>query len=165
MALVYSSDKITNKKYIPSATPHSAREEYVVTSKVTVGDPLVDNDLVGLSILPPNCIPTDIKILCDELSDGTDIVFDVGVLNTATTDLVASSLLMEGITVCQNTGGIAYMNKDECVWTPATWLAESACPDLNVEKTIALKVTTPATTEKVGDLHVRFCYRAAENGV
>lgn len=166
MALAYSSDNITNAKYSPASAPHSAREVYRAIGKVSVGDPLVDDDLVGLAILPANCIPTDIKLLCDELTDvGTDIVFDVGILNAAKDDLVPNSLLIEGSIMCQADGGIQDMNRDACVWDVATWLAEATCPNINAEKIVAMKVTTPATTEKAGVVHAMVDYRSAENGV
>lgn len=165
MALAYSSDKITNKQYLPSASPHSAREVYGVTTTVAVGDPLIDNNLVGLAILPPDCIPTDLSMVCEELSDGTDIVFDVGILNSGGDDLVPNSLLVTGSTAAQNNGGVQNVNSPQAIYAPATWLAEATCPAISVEKTIAMKVTTPATTEKAGSLYSKFEYRAAENGV
>ncbi|RLA78369.1 MAG: hypothetical protein DRG33_05595 [Deltaproteobacteria bacterium] len=166
MALAYESDNIANEKYNPASAPHSAREVYRALGKVTVGDPLVENDLVGLVVLPANCIPTDIKLICDELTEaGTDIVFDVGILNAAKTDLVPNSLLIEGSIMCQANGGVQDMNRDQCVFEVATWLAEATCPGINEEKIIAMKITTPATTEKAGNVHAIVDYRSAENGV
>lgn len=165
MALTYESDNIANEKYNPASAPHSAREVYRALGKVAVADPLLITELVGLVVLPANCIPTDIKLLCDELSDATDIVFDVGILNSDKDDLVPSSLLIEGSVMCQNNGGVQDMNRDQCAFEVATWLAEATCPGINVEKIIAMKITTAATTEKAGNVHAIVDYRSAENGV
>ena len=163
MALKYSSDKITNKSYLPSAAPHSARETYVDVCVALVSDPLLDNALVGLLILPANCIPVGFRMICESLADAA-LVFDVGILNADGDDLVPNSNLVTASTVGVG-GGIAYMNDPKCVWKPATWLAEATCPDINVEKTIVMKVTTPATNEAEGSVYARLRYRAAENGV
>jgi hypothetical protein len=163
MALDYSSDKVTNEKYLPSAAPHSAREIYTVTSKVTLDDQVDTNDMIGLAILPANCIPVDCALYSTDL--GTDeILVDVGILNTAEDDLVPSSLLVDGSEICR-AGGLARMDDYECVFAPATWLAEATCPDLSAEKTVALKVMTKATTPASGTLYFKLDYRAAENGV
>ncbi|MBE9581541.1 MAG: hypothetical protein IMF18_07985 [Proteobacteria bacterium] len=166
MALAYESDNVTDKGRFPAASPHSAREVHRALGKVTVGDPLIDNDLVGLTVLPGNCLPTDIKMFCDELTEtGTDIVFDVGILNADKDDLVPNSLLISGSILCQANGGIQYMNIDQGVFEVATWLAEATCPGINEEKIVAMKVTTPATAEKAGNLHAMVDYRSAENGI
>ena len=165
MALAYSSNKITNEKYSPAAAPHSAGEVHTIEAVVAIGDPLVDNDLVGLMPLPGNCIPVDFKMTCEELSDGTDIIFDVAILNEAGTDIVPNSDLVSASVMAQNNGGQQIMNSLECVFAPATWLAEATCPDVEVAKTIVAKVTTPATTEKTGSFYCSLQYRAVENGV
>lgn len=164
MALAFTSSEITNKQYVPSAAPHSARECYQTRGSVAVADTLGGDDLVGLVMLPANCIPTDCTLISTDLDVGTAIIVSVGILDTATTDLVSSSLLISESTVCQ-AGGAAGMNINECAFNSATWLAEADCPDLQVEKTVALKVTNAASPPAGGTIDFVLCYRSAENGV
>ena len=160
----FTASKITNKKYYPVATPHSSREIYTVTDKVAVTNALALNGLIKLAILPPNCLPDDILIYSTDIDSATSIVLDVGVLNDDEDDLVASSLLIDGSTIGQG-GGVARMDDYEAVFEPATWLAETDCPDLHEEKIIAAKVVTAAGTPVAGTIYVRFRYRSAEGGI
>lgn len=165
MALDYNSDKVTNKKHLPSASPHSSRETHVVITKTVLDNTVATGDLIGLAILPANCIPVDIAVYCDPLeSGGPTGSFDVGILNSDGDDLVPNSLMIDGSTVMQ-AGGIARMDDYECVFEPATWLAEATSPALAVEKTILMKIIAEATTQVAGDVYCKLEYRAAENGV
>lgn len=165
MALDYNSDKVTNEKYFPSAAPASARETYVVTTETTLDDQVAINDLIGLAILPANCIPVDITVYITDIeSGGPTGSFDVGILNSAGDGLVPSSLLIDGSEAMQ-AGGMARMDDFECAFEPATWLAEATCPDLAVEKTILMKIIAAATTPAAGTVYCKLEYRAAENGI
>lgn len=164
MALDYSSDNITNEKYTPASAPHSAREVYRAIGTVVLDDAVEAADLFGLVVLPANCIPTDIKIISTVLDSVADMVIDVGILNADKDDLVPSSLLIDGSEVCQ-AGGVADMDDHEGAFVPATWIAEATCPDINVEKIVAVKVMTVAATPAAGTIYAMVDYRSAENGV
>lgn len=166
MALDYESDNISNDKYSPASAPHSAREVYRAIGVVSLDDAVEADNMVGLVILPANCIPTDITIISTDIDVNATptIVVDVGILNSDKDDMVSSSLLIDGSTVCQ-AGGVARMDNHECAFVPATWLAEATCPDKNTEKIVALKVITVAATPAAGTIYAIVDYRAAENGV
>lgn len=173
MALAYSSDNIANNKYVPASAPHSAREVYRAAGTVILDDAVAMGHLIGLCVLPANCIPTDIKVLTTDLDSDTTMVIDVGVLNADKDDLVPNSLLIEGSAVCQ-AGGVADMDTPDCVLHPADWLAEVTCPgydaahasaSINSEKVIAVLIDTAAGTPVAGTMYVLLDYRSAENGV
>jgi hypothetical protein len=165
MALAYSSDQVTNRFQAPPASPHSAGEVYVANFEVALDADLAANDLVGLAAIPPDCIPVDICMIVPDLDTGTvALLFDVGILNAAKTDLVPSSLLIDGSTAGQ-AGGVARMDDYECAYEPATWLAEATSPEKHEEKIVALKVMTAAATAAAGTIRGHVLYRAAFNGV
>lgn len=166
MALAYSSDQVINRFQAPPASPHSAGEVYVADFEVELDDQVAQNDLAGLVALPPDCIPVDICMVVPDLDSGGTpaIVFDVGILNAAKTDLVPSSLLIDGSTAGQ-AGGVARMDDYECAYEPATWLAESTSPEKHEEKIVAMKVMTAAATAAAGTIRGHVLYRAAFNGV
>ncbi len=166
MSLDYSSDKITNEKYIPVKSPHSAGETMCTTFKVALDTDLAANDLIGFDLLPPDCIPVDIVFHSTDLDSGGTpaIVLDVGILNADKDDLVPSSLLIDGSTVGQG-GGMARMDHYEAAYEPATWLAEATSPGISEKKTIAAKVMTAAATPQAGTIRGTIFYRSAENGV
>ncbi len=165
MALLYSSDKITDGNR-PGASPHSAGEVYVVKDKVDVAAvKLLASDLIGLCILPPGCIPVDCHVLFGDLDAGITLEMDVGILNAAKTDLVPTSLLIDGSTTGQ-AGGLARMDDHECAFNPETWLAEATCPEIHEEKIVAAKVITAATTvhDPATEIETILTYRAIEFG-
>lgn len=161
----FNSDQITNSKYYPGAAPHSAREVHQVDGIVSLPDTLAANDLAKLVELPAHCIPVDCVLISDDLDTNATptIVFDVGILNAAGTDLVPSSDLISASIIGQ-TGGTERMNSKECSFAPATWLAEATSPKIYAKKTVALKVTTVAATKAAGYVYFRLYYRAAELG-
>lgn len=165
MALLYSSDKITNGNR-PGASPHSAGEVYVVRDKVDVAAvKLAGDDLIGLCILPPDCIPIDCILLVGDLDAGTQLVLDVGILNADKDDLVPSSLLYDGITTGQ-AGGMVRMDDFEAAFNPETWLAEATCPEIHEEKIVVAKVMTAAQTvhDPAAAIETILTYRAIEFG-
>lgn len=174
MALAYTSDNIANEKYTPSSAPHSAREVYRAMGTVLTTANLVINNLIGLCVLPANCIPTGITIVSTDLDAGAGLEYDVGILNEDKDDLVADSKLITGSDVGQE-GGVADMDTPDCAFAPATWLAQAACPGydadhasaaINSSKIVALKVSqAPATPVASGTIYARLDYRSAENGV
>lgn len=165
MALLYSSDKITDGNR-PSASPHSAGEVYVVKDKVDIAAvKLADGDMIGACILPPNCVPIDCIMLFGDLDAGTALVLDVGILNIAKDGLVPTSLLLDGIDTGQ-AGGMVRMDDFEAVFDPETWLAEATCPEIYEEKIVAVEVMTTAQTVAAAarEIKIILTYRAIEYG-
>lgn len=165
MALAYSSDQVANRFQVPPASPHSAGEVHVATFEVALDAELAADDLVGLAAIPPDCIPVDITLMPTDLDTGTPaLAFDVGILNAAGTDLVPSSLLIDGSTA-GGSGSVARMDDYECAYEPATWLAQTTCPEKHEEKIVALKVMTAAATAAAGTIRGHVLYRSAHNGI
>jgi len=161
--LDYTSDAITNKGISPPPTPHSAGEVHCVPFSVTLDDSLADNDMIGLAPLPPDCIPIEIDYTVSDLDEGTAIVHSVGILNEDKDDLVASSDLVSDSTAGQS-AATQRRNSIE-IFAPATWLAETDCPEKWEEKIVAAKITEPATTATAGTMKGVLYFRAAVNGV
>ena len=163
MALDYTSDAITNLKTSPPPTPHSAGEVYAIPFYVYLDDEVTTSDLIGLAPLPPDCLPIGITQVVSDLDEGTALVYDVAILNDDKDDIVANSDFISGSTTGQ-AGGTERLSSDE-ILDPATWLAETDCPEAHEWKYVAAKVTTPATTATTGTIRGILTFRAARNGV
>lgn len=166
MALTYSSDQVANRFQVPPASPHSAGEVHVATFEVALDDQVALNDLVGLAAIPPDCIPVDICMIVPDLDTNVApaIVFDVGILDAATTALVPSSLLIDGSDAGQ-AGGVARMDDFECAFEPATWLAAPTSPERHEEKIVAMSIVAAAATAAAGTIRGYVLYRSARNGI
>ncbi|MBC2712870.1 MAG: hypothetical protein HGJ94_18330 [Desulfosarcina sp.] len=163
MALNYESDKVANRHLYQPPAPHSSGEVYCIPFKATVDTSLAINHLVGLCPLPANCIPVDIKMYLDDIDGVTSLEWDVGILNADKDGLVPSSLLIDGATVGR-TAGFQDMNDLECVFEPATWLAESTCPAIDAEKTVVMKIIAAAATPVAGDIYGVLYFRSSDHG-
>ena len=150
---VFSSNKFTGHQ--PSTPPHSAGEQYLSDGLAEVPATHVVNDLVPLCVLPFGCRPTEFTLVSESLDTGSAIRVSVGKLNDDGDDLVADT---EFITA----GNIS---------SDALIRATSPKGFLNIQgeefkdQTIAMKITTGATTAIAGNVRGMLSYRATEWGV
>jgi hypothetical protein len=97
--------------YRPPATPQAAGVQYVSDGKLDLTpDQMLEGDVIGLCVLPADCIPIDFMLVCDDLDESTNLKVSVGVLNEDKDDLDEEDhdLLIEESTVAQ-AGGTAQM--------------------------------------------------------
>jgi len=152
------------KNYRPAASPHSAGEEMVQTAHYAYpSGGLSANDLVRLMRLPEGTVVTDFKADFDDHDACSTPLMSVqvGLLNSAGTDLDASNMLLSTSTT-PRTGGIA--NRSHIAGSKL--YAPQTDSDGNYEeKTVAMKiVAAPATGTTGADSYFCLKYKAAEHG-
>ena len=160
MALAFSSDVVSNRALYPPASPAQAGQVMAQRFKATVTDQLALNDLIGLAVIPEFCLPVGLDMYLDDLDDATALIWSVGILNTDADDLVTGSELIAAATVGR-TAGVQGVNDYDGIHEPATWLAATGAPGIAAQKTLAMKVTTAATTPVAGDIYGVVYYMTA----
>lgn len=161
MATTRYSDLMTspNKELFHLAVPERAGEIAVVRATVTIAAALTVDDVMLLAQLPPYCIPIDAKAYWPDMDSATSLVWSLGVLDTTNLDLVSSSMGILSSTVGQ-AAGLAVLNNDDWFF-PATYLAETDCPDLSAGLTMAFNVdTAPGTSATSGTIVADILYRS-----
>lgn len=156
MPFANTNDYLTGRK--PAPTPDCACDLVVV--RFTLDLPTADlqlNDCGAVGILPAGCVPVDVHV------DGTDmdsstaaLVFQVGIANTAVTDIstaAADGGAHWGVTTAVNT---AFHQRI----TPNGQAMVSVTP-ATTDRKVALKVATAPTTAVAGTVGVTLFYRAA----
>lgn len=150
-----SNDWITGAK--PTREP-SGPEVCSQRFTLALGTADLDSgDLGQVGWLPAGCLPVDVHV------DGTDmdsstaaLVFTVGLLDTAGTDL--SSAAADGGGVWGTTTASATAFHQRMTPTLKNMLSVTKS---DVDRKLALKVTTPPTTAVAGTVGVTLFYRAA----
>jgi hypothetical protein len=161
MALQKSSDVVSNRHLLPPAKPAQAGEVMAQRFKLTVAPAdLALNSLLGLAVLPENCLPVDLKMHLDDLDSATTLQWTAGILNLAQDGLVTGSELISAATVGQ-AAGVQGVNALGCIHEPATWLAQSGAPGLATEKIVAMRITT-APTGVAGDIYGTLFYASVD---
>lgn len=160
----YKSDKVTNERYDPSASPHSAREIYGVCTKTSllVTDVMTLDDVVQLAVLPANCVPVDCKIFVGALDSGATLTVTVGILDADGTGIVPNSLVVAADSDVGQAGGTLEADNVDLIFDHATWLDEASCPEITAEKILAILVTASATGGVAGTILTKLKYCAIE---
>lgn len=84
----------------PVVSPQEAGKVYVSDGVIELEAADMDaGDLIGLAVLPANCIPVDFDLFTDDLDTGTALAISVGVLNDDQDDLAAGTLILTDSTV------------------------------------------------------------------
>jgi len=84
----------------PVVSPQEAGKVYVSDGVIELEAADMDaGDLIGLAVLPANCIPVDFDLFADDLDTGTALAISVGVLNDDQDDLTAGTLILTDSTV------------------------------------------------------------------
>jgi len=99
----------TVEAYRPPAVPQAAGVAYVSCGKRTMEpEEMLVGDVIGLCVLPADCVPIDFALVPDDLDTGTNLKLSAGVYDKDTGDLDSETIMIDESTVGQ-TGGAALM--------------------------------------------------------
>lgn len=153
MATVFTGTQAEDVNPVPSI--HSAGEVHVAEGKYdTLGSEVVD-DIIKLHKIPAGCIPIDCRLECDELDSGTAVVVELALMELGASDVLANSQMILASTVAQ-AGGVVRMDQ---LSTAVRAVLEVS---VDVQRFVALKITTGATGAQVGRIKSSVLFRAAE---
>ena len=161
MALTASSDMVANRALYPPASPAQAGmvcAQRFKVSLLTTQETL--NALIGLAVIPENCLPVGLDMFLDDIDDATALVWSAGILNVAQDDLVTGSELIAAATVGR-AAGVQGVNDYDGIHEPAAWLAQTGAPGIAAQKILAMKLTTAPGTPAAGDVYGVVYYMTA----
>jgi hypothetical protein len=147
----YESSVISN----PPPSPSKAGVAMVSSGEAHVDASLAKSDMIGLCVLPKGCVPLDFALACTDLDGGASLAMSIGIAKTARSDLYSSTTFIATTAVGQ-AGGI---DKPD-----ATDLVLRQIKAKNVDRIIAAKITTVASTPAAGYIRGELIFKAAEQG-
>ncbi|MCP3686561.1 MAG: hypothetical protein GY861_28315 [bacterium] len=160
---VYYADIADVSRY-PAKSPPEAGQVMCVRFKYTVpAAGFADADLLHLAPLPGNSVPIDFEMYLEDLDSGSGLDIDVGIVDTTGAALVAGSLFVDGETTAGQAAGYATVDKLAPIYKTETWLAESDCLDVDIDKMVAMLVNTNEGTATGGLIFGMLWYRSIEH--
>jgi hypothetical protein len=153
MATVFTGIQAQAVNPVPSI--HSAGEVHVAEGKYDAPDSIVIDDIIKLHKIPAGCIPIDCRLEMDDLDDATSMVVSLGLMELGASDLLTNSELIKASDLGQ-AGGVARMDQLD---TARRAVLEVA---VDVQRFVALHVTTAAGTAAAGRIKSSVLYRAKE---
>jgi len=131
-------DGYSNVDHNPTVYPDAAGEVCVYDGYSELNQAMVGavvlaaaGDLFGMCVLPAGAVVLDFVFGCGDVDEGTDVTWDIGVLNATQDDLVANTNLLTGSTVGQT------LSAARATALPAAVIAPSTS-----ERIIAAKLVT-----------------------
>lgn len=151
----FTSDLITNLARRPLQLPRGAADVLVQVATTVVPVTHAANDIIKLNVLPANCAIVDFKLVLEELdAHATDtLTYDLGVLDSAGTGLVANSKLISA--------GVSDVDLVQAINTAEGMLSIGVDDE---DRVLAAKITTVAATKAAGNAIGILTYRQAIHG-